>query len=66
MTSKLTEREQQILKWLLEGSSYRENARQLDLQEKTVKQYMTRIFLKLKWNNRTQARSRGGEFARFA
>jgi DNA-binding NarL/FixJ family response regulator len=52
---KLTEREQQILDLLLQGFSNQKIAVQLVLQEKTVKHHMTRIFLKLKATNRTEA-----------
>ena len=53
--SKLTAREEQILRLVAEGMSNKEVGRKLSLQEKTVKHYMTRILEKLHVRNRTEA-----------
>lgn len=51
----LTRREEEILRRVAEGKSNKEVARDLDLQEKTVKHYMTAILQKLHARNRTEA-----------
>jgi two-component system, NarL family, nitrate/nitrite response regulator NarL len=51
----LTRREEDILRLVAEGQSNKEVARALDLQEKTVKHYMTAILGKLQARNRTEA-----------
>ncbi|MGL4308961.1 MAG: response regulator [Paracoccaceae bacterium] len=51
----LTKREEDILKLVSQGKSNKEVARVLDLQEKTVKHYMTTILQKLQVRNRTEA-----------
>ncbi len=51
----LSEREEQILRLVAEGKSNKEVGRELDLQEKTVKHYMTNILQKLQVRNRTEA-----------
>ncbi|WP_210529238.1 response regulator [Rubellimicrobium arenae] len=51
----LTKREEDILRRVAEGKSNKEVARELDLQEKTVKHYMTAILQKLHARNRTEA-----------
>jgi DNA-binding NarL/FixJ family response regulator len=51
----LTKREEDILRRVAEGKSNKEVARDLDLQEKTVKHYMTTILQKLQARNRTEA-----------
>jgi len=51
----LTARETQILKLLADGNSNKEIGRALDLQEKTVKHYMTSILQKLQVKNRVEA-----------
>lgn len=51
----LTGREVAILRLVAEGRSNKEIARSLDLQEKTVKHYMTGILQKLHVRNRTEA-----------
>jgi two-component system nitrate/nitrite response regulator NarL len=51
----LTPREEQILGLVADGNSNKEVARQLSLQEKTIKHNMTRILQKLKARNRTEA-----------
>lgn len=53
--SKLTAREEQILRLVAQGMSNKEVGRKLDLQEKTVKHHMTRILEKLQVRNRTEA-----------
>lgn len=52
---KLSLREQGILQLLSKGKSNKEIGRQLDLQEKTVKHYLTAIFQKLNARNRVEA-----------
>lgn len=51
----LTAREDEILRLVAAGLSNKEVARQLDLQEKTVKHHMTRVLAKLHARNRTEA-----------
>ena len=51
----LTRREEDILRRVAQGKSNKEVARDLDLQEKTVKHYMTAILQKLQVRNRTEA-----------
>lgn len=51
----LTKREEDILRRVARGMSNREVAEDLDLQEKTVKHYMTAILQKLHVRNRTEA-----------
>lgn len=51
----LTAREEQILKLVSRGLSNKEVGRDLDLQEKTVKHYMTNILQKLQVRNRVEA-----------
>jgi len=51
----LTEREREILSHVADGMSNKEVARALDLQEKTVKHYMTNILKKLQVRNRVEA-----------
>jgi DNA-binding NarL/FixJ family response regulator len=51
----LSTREQGILELLSQGKSNKEIGRQLDLQEKTVKHYLTAIFQKLHARNRVEA-----------
>lgn len=51
----LTKREEDILRRVAEGKSNKEVADDLDLQEKTVKHYMTAILQKLHVRNRTEA-----------
>lgn len=53
--SDLSRREQEIVKHVAHGMTNKEIARKLDLQEKTVKHYMTTIFQKLDVRNRTEA-----------
>jgi len=51
----LTKREEDILRLVAQGRSNKEVAIDLDLQEKTVKHYMTAILQKLHVRNRTEA-----------
>jgi len=51
----LTKREEDILRLIAQGKSNKEAAIDLDLQEKTVKHYMTSILQKLHVRNRTEA-----------
>ncbi|MDV7145834.1 response regulator transcription factor [Tropicimonas sp. TH_r6] len=51
----LTAREEEILRLVATGKSNKEVGRALDLQEKTVKHYMTIILQKLQVRNRTEA-----------
>jgi DNA-binding NarL/FixJ family response regulator len=51
----LTRREEDILRLVAEGQSNKEVGEALDLQEKTVKHYMTIILQKLHVRNRTEA-----------
>lgn len=51
----LTPREAEILRLLATGKSNKEIARDLGLQEKTVKHYMTNILQKLQVRNRVEA-----------
>ncbi|RMF33716.1 MAG: DNA-binding response regulator [Alphaproteobacteria bacterium] len=55
LVGELTKREEDILKLVAQGKSNKEVARDLDLQEKTVKHYMTNILQKLQVRNRTEA-----------
>lgn len=51
----LTEREHDILKWLVQGASNDEIAKQLHVTVATVKSHLTSIFEKLQVTSRTQA-----------
>jgi two-component system, NarL family, nitrate/nitrite response regulator NarL len=53
--SSLARREEQILELVAKGLSNKEVARELDLQEKTIKHYMTSILQKLHVRNRVEA-----------
>jgi two-component system, NarL family, nitrate/nitrite response regulator NarL len=53
--SRLTPREEEILRLVARGMSNKEVGLKLDLQEKTVKHHMTRILNKLHVRNRTEA-----------
>ena len=57
----LTKREEAILRLLATGKSNKEIARDLDLQEKTIKHYMTNILQKLQVRNRVEAALRARE-----
>ena len=51
----ITEREQEILHWLLQGDSNEEIAKRLYITVATVKAHLTSIFKKLQVTSRTQA-----------
>ena len=51
----LTARELEVLRLVAEGLSNKEIAAQLTLSEKTVKNHLSNIFVKLRVNDRTQA-----------
>lgn len=51
----LSRREEDILRLVAQGKSNREVGEELDLQEKTVKHYMTSILQKLQVRNRVEA-----------
>ena len=53
--AELSKREEGILKLVAQGKSNREVGEALDLQEKTVKHYMTSILQKLQVRNRVEA-----------
>lgn len=54
ISTKLSVREEQIVRLLLCGKQNRETARSLDLSEKTVKSYMTNLMTKLHARNRLE------------
>ncbi len=51
----LTKREEQILRLVAEGKSNKEVGNELEIQEKTVKHYMTNILQKMQVRNRVEA-----------
>lgn len=53
--SDLTEREGEVLRLIALGASNKDIANRLNIAEKTVKNHISNIFLKLHVNNRTQA-----------
>ena len=55
LAAKLSEREMQVLEGLTEGKSNKEIARDLDLQEVTIKLHVKTLCRKLDAKNRTQA-----------
>jgi two-component system, NarL family, nitrate/nitrite response regulator NarL len=57
----LTAREEQILRLVAKGLSNKEVGRSLNLQEKTVKHYMTNILQKLQVRNRVEATIKAAE-----
>ena len=57
--AELSKREEDILKLVAQGKSNRKWAQALDLQEKTVKHYMTSILQKLQVRNRVEAAHAG-------
>ena len=61
MLATLTGRETQILELVAQGLSNKEVGRALDLQEKTVKHYMTNILKKLHAKNRVEAAVKAGQ-----
>ncbi|HSF92701.1 MAG TPA: response regulator transcription factor [Paracoccaceae bacterium] len=58
----LTHREEEILKLVAKGLSNKEVGRELDIQEKTVKHYMTSILQKLHVRNRVEAAVKARNF----
>jgi DNA-binding NarL/FixJ family response regulator len=54
-TVHLTEREQDVLRWLVQGASNEAISRHLNITVGTVKAYLTTIFEKLEVTSRTQA-----------
>jgi len=52
---RLTPRQEEVLRCICSGQSNKEIARELNLQEPTVKMYVKMLFAKLNVNNRTQA-----------
>ncbi len=50
----LTEREQEVVKWVIQGMMNKEIATQLGISEKTVKAHLSNIFSKLKVSRRLQ------------
>jgi DNA-binding NarL/FixJ family response regulator len=52
---KFTEREEEVLRWLVQGASTEEISQQLYVTGATVKAHLTSIFKKLEVTNRTQA-----------
>ncbi|RST86066.1 response regulator transcription factor [Aquibium carbonis] len=59
--TELTAREEQILRLVAKGLSNKEVGRSLNLQEKTVKHYMTNILQKLQVRNRVEATIKAAE-----
>lgn len=55
LAEKLSQREMQVLKGLTEGKSNKEIARDLELQEPTVKLHVKTLYRKVGASNRTQA-----------
>ncbi len=55
LAEKLSQRELQVLKGLTEGKSNKEIARDLDLQEPTIKLHVKTLYRKVGASNRTQA-----------
>ena len=55
LAEKLSKRELQVLQGLTEGKSNKEIARDLDVQEPTVKLHMKTLYRKIGASNRTQA-----------
>ena len=60
----LTKREEEILQLVSNGLSNKEVGRELELQEKTVKHYMTNILQKLQVRNRVEAAVKAKEIWR--
>jgi DNA-binding NarL/FixJ family response regulator len=54
-TQLLSRREQEVIRWIVEGLSNREIAKELGISQNTVKNYVYRIFDKLGVSNRVEA-----------
>ena len=54
MQEALTEREQEIVKWVIQGMTNKEIAARLEISDKTVKTHVSHIFSKLKISRRVQ------------
>jgi DNA-binding NarL/FixJ family response regulator len=54
MQASLTDREQEIVKWVIHGMTNKEIAARLGISDKTVKAHLNRIFSKLKISRRLQ------------
>jgi DNA-binding NarL/FixJ family response regulator len=52
---RLTRRERHVLGHVAQGLSNKQIAARLGLSEKTVRNHLSRVFVKLEANNRTQA-----------
>ena len=52
---RLTEREKQVLKLLVDELTYKQIARELNISRSTVNLHLTHIYHKLEVNNRVQA-----------
>jgi two-component system nitrate/nitrite response regulator NarL len=50
----LSNREQDVVRWLAEGRTNREIARELKLSENTIKNYLFRVFNKLGMSSRVE------------
>jgi len=55
MRQKLTPREEQVLRFLVQGKSNKEIAAQLNVKADTIKEHLIRVFRKIGANDRTQA-----------
>lgn len=55
---KLTAREQEVLKWMAQGLSTKEIARQMHISPETVKDHLLRLYEKLEARNRVEALER--------
>lgn len=64
MVAGLTQREQDVLALIAEGQTNRQIGEQLSLAEKTVKNYVTTILMKLGMQRRTQAAVYGSKVRR--
>ncbi len=64
LVASLTKREEEILRLVSDGLSNKEVGRELELQEKTVKHYMTNILQKLQARNRVEAAVKAKEIWR--
>jgi RNA polymerase sigma factor (sigma-70 family) len=50
----LTDREQEVVKWVIQGMTNKEIASQLGISEKTIKTHLSNIFSKLRVSKRLQ------------